>query len=153
MAVNFRELKAIVKIIEKNPERWRQGNWAWWCPDKEQEVVEHNHCDSSFCVAGWAVQRAGLPLEWEKYHDRWEATRVKGGSSIHEEASKILGLTSSQAERLFAGANTLTDIKDIIAKWKAQAQYEKQLRKETQERRENAPADYPSTARSGYQVR
>jgi hypothetical protein len=80
--MNQQRLQAILDFIRQNPDRWDQTQW-------------HSPCGSSHCLAGHAQLAAGLPAD--NYLAR-------------AEAKAYLGLEHEEAEWLFAGERTLSQL-------------------------------------------
>lgn len=108
--VNVELLNETLAYIETHPEDWRQGEYR---------------CGSGMCFAGWAATLSGR--EWlvpdpdsmasnllSPEGDE-EPSMLRGGVHVHEVAERLLGLTDDQGFHLFAGLNTLEDIRRIVA--------------------------------------
>lgn len=74
-------LRKVGDTIAAEPERYDQK--VWWLP--------HSECGSVACLAGHAVELAGLPV----------STLTE--KAIDETAEEVLGLTGYEAGRLFWG--------------------------------------------------
>lgn len=78
------------------PESWNQ--------DRYGDRVERSDvsCGTTHCVAGWAVVKTGIPVKWEPITSDCSTTsKTVDGRAIIDVATKLLGLTDDQAERLF----------------------------------------------------
>jgi hypothetical protein len=105
---NAAELVAIYQHIKANPETWDQETFA-----------RKDACGTAYCVAGWAVVRAGYVPDWQSDEDGefWADYVLKDEDevrSIRRRAAKILGLDHQRPIPLFRGDNTLDDIRRII---------------------------------------
>lgn len=112
MIPNTAELVAVYQHIKAHPEQWNQQLWG--C---------RNECGTAFCFAGHAVVRAGAELAWEVdfvtddgTFERADFLRepIRGIYTIAGYASHVLGLNGPQSNDLFAGDNTLEDLRRII---------------------------------------
>lgn len=125
--------RRVVKQIETEPERWRQDAWvsspafdAWqdaWSdwyydevffrtqPEPEEIYTSAQVCDTAFCVAGWACALTDPDFEYSIGSVRKDGEIV---GTIEDVARDLLGLTQIQAEQLFEGENTLSDVKTLI---------------------------------------
>jgi hypothetical protein len=109
MTSNTDELVAIYQHIKANPDEWDQRTYA-----------SHTPCGTAFCVAGWAVARAGgLPVRWwslEPGREQANHAVMPDGREVQidDEALAILGLTDDQAGLLFFEENDLDDIRSAI---------------------------------------
>lgn len=73
----------------------------------EYELLDQveTHCGTAFCVAGYVGQL---------YEERYQFEDCPDGlGHVSEFAQKKLGLTSEQAQKLFAGENSVHDIRRI----------------------------------------
>jgi hypothetical protein len=64
--MNYTLIERIIKAIETRPDNFDMGNWAYnpqvlkeWAT-AEIPLGEDGRCGTTFCVAGWARQLAGL---------------------------------------------------------------------------------------------
>lgn len=92
--LNEKLMVAVYHHIKANPGQWRQESWA---------------CNTSMCVAGWALTVSGVA--WDQAHytaagDSWWLPNDFREDSIGARATALLGLTSWQAQRLFYGLDT-----------------------------------------------
>ena len=124
MKKNYELLDAVVKKIETDPAHWYQSRWAFrsrFFQLSEEGQPEVPVCNTSYCVAGWAVviARPGARFQWLSGDSAHSV--VTGGRviTIDDYAQKLFGLTSREARDLFEGINTLERIKEIITNWKA----------------------------------
>lgn len=107
MAINAVLLRKVLQQIETHPETWDQRTWR---------------CGTAMCFAGWTAQLAGgrwigdTPLlhaeECEPSHDALDGT-----NAVHPypRAARLLGLTTDQADALFAGDLDLDGIRHQVA--------------------------------------
>lgn len=106
---------------------WDQDNWVMKLDDDETEI---GACGTACCIAGKVVLEDGwVPLVAVRHPDDWTGgatddfvVRVdKNGNTvgkvelIRDVAIESLGLTDSQASRLFDGSNDLDDVLHVIA--------------------------------------
>lgn len=123
--LNVELLEEIMSYIEAHPQTWNQANWYvnvdpetgsqkhFW---RIEEVTEQNSCGTSFCFAGHVALREGFPapplengVEWER-----EVSDLTWGESVDVFAEKVLGIDPEQAEALFAGENTMADLRNMV---------------------------------------
>lgn len=64
------------------------------------EVTKSPDCGTCFCLAGYLMTEAGI-----EFNDNGFDNETKG--------AELLGITLSQASRLFAGGNTIGDLRTI----------------------------------------
>jgi hypothetical protein len=103
-APNVAEMVAIYQHIKAHPETWKQDVYA-----------ERIDCGTAYCVAGWAVTRAGDELVWPEGAKLAQFVVVGSGhEKIKVRAAHLLGLTEDQADDLFDAVNDLYDIREII---------------------------------------
>lgn len=122
-----KRLKEIVAHIKAHPANWRQGVW---------------HCGTSHCVGGFCeLKAAGYSLGSAFDHNQfaklfnvrerlgkkgaslWKTLMGKfykktelnyaGGDITQEVAKKYLGLSSAEADYLFAGDRTLDELSKV----------------------------------------
>lgn len=128
---NIELLEATYTFIEAHPEHWQQTMWR---------------CKTGMCFAGWAADLAGGKwltspasdegegenlLATEDYlapepGDDGRCTRslyINGdtieGTHVEDRAMRVLGLNHDDAEDLFNGSNSLSDIRQAIDRLKA----------------------------------
>lgn len=123
--LNVELLDEIMSYIEAHPRTWNQANWYvnvdpedgstkhFW---RIEEVTEQNSCGTSFCFAGHVALREGFPapplqngVEWER-----EVSGERWGEAVDAFAEKVLGIDPEQAEALFAGENTMADLRNMV---------------------------------------
>ncbi len=106
-------LKETYNYILEHPEEHDQ---AWW--------ASKNSCGTSYCFAGHAVVLAGYTINWGGTYGgigRSSFVNLPGVGnfdSISAVAKRLLELNDDQADLLFAGGNTIGDIRDILEDWK-----------------------------------
>jgi hypothetical protein len=91
------------------PNEWDQSHWLRQVGEERTGTA----CGTACCVAGRIVlEDGGKPNFWEGRH----TSRVPDGTETHVEdyARQALGLSNSQASRLFEANNTLDDVLRII---------------------------------------
>ena len=122
------ELDAIIAELKEHPEKHDQETYISFAGNTPPQVTPMLDCGSAFCIAGAAVARAGVGIQWfEKFMWGtplgWEASLtternpVGGGFvSIHNKAVELLGLSRDEAEQLFDGDNSMEDIEKIRAR-------------------------------------
>lgn len=104
--MNHQEIEDIITYIEDHPDEWHQLTWA--------RKFRNRSCGSAYCLAGHAVVRAGYKINWQR-HSSADTCRDKDGTlhCIRDVAQEVLGLDEGQASWLFAGFNTIDDLKRI----------------------------------------
>lgn len=101
---NTAELVAIYQHIKAHPETWKQDVFA-----------ERTDCGTAYCVAGWAVTRAGDEVVWPEGARLAQFVAIDGGyESISKRAAHLLGLTEVEEDDLFDPINELDDLRAII---------------------------------------
>lgn len=102
--LNVERLRGTLQRIEDNPSEWNQATWR---------------CGTQMCFAGHACNEAGA--EWDE--DFVVSTRVRNeqeGQSewqpIPDRAREVLGLTDQEANVMFAGGNTIDDLR-LMVEW------------------------------------
>lgn len=92
------QMRKVLEHIHANPEEHDQNSWA----------VKKPSCGTTMCYAGTTLHLAGYRLLWEKIGESGElaATSAQNPQTgevglIEDEASKLLGLTSWEANQLF----------------------------------------------------
>lgn len=116
------ELDAIIADLKAHPERHRQDNYAVFVGDKAPTVTPAMNCGSAFCIAGAAVVRAGIGIQWFQAADGvWyanyttELDEYGNAELISWVATRLLGLLYEDANELFAPNNNMQDIERIRA--------------------------------------
>jgi hypothetical protein len=111
--VNAEEIKLVIKDLEVDLRRWNQGHWCDGegtgelidlSHDYDVNIIDTNHCGTTFCVAGMACLRAGYKMSSEYAFD--SDGNYEG--SIETVASAILGLNESQVEAIFYSDDDIT---------------------------------------------
>jgi hypothetical protein len=87
---------------------WYQNDWRM--------VTD---CGTAFCVAGKACDLSGV--QWAGTNERLISETEFGVWDVQEKAQHLLGLTVSEADRLFKGSNTVEDLRVIVAEIKSGA--------------------------------
>lgn len=123
--LNVELLEEIMSYIEAHPQTWNQANWyvnvdpedgsekGFW---RIEEVTEENSCGTSFCFAGHVALREGFPTPPLNNNMEWER-KVDGEfyrESVDQFAEKVLGIDSEQGEALFAGENTMAELRNMV---------------------------------------
>lgn len=132
--VNYKLLDEILEFIVEHPRQWEQAAW-FRIVDREtgemkynvevQTVEEVNSCGAAFCFAGHVALAAGFPSPPIDNHQEWARTVIidpeaeyrwdrEYDEAVDEFAYKVLGITAGQADALFAGENTINDLKAIV---------------------------------------
>lgn len=94
----------IADQIEKQPELWNQGEW-------EEELG----CETTRCIAGWAVHFSGMFIVTESVFDDVGLNTYLG--TTRDEAERVLGITPAEGAVLFFGIDdTVADAKSV-ARW------------------------------------
>jgi len=106
-------LDAAIAHVEARPETWEQGRYR---------------CATGMCLAGWTAVRAGGqwlvgdPEGWgadylistaEDSAGCVESINGRAAIDAHNRARLLLGITEEQASYLFAGCNSLADIRRV----------------------------------------
>jgi hypothetical protein len=122
--VNTGLLRRTLAHIEQHPDEWNQGTWA-----------TRSGCRTAYCFAGWAVVLSGYEA---RFHDDVDISRDHDYAdyvqtpdarlcelsgvpyddnwvTINDAARGLLGLSESQADRLFTGVNGLAELRKIVA--------------------------------------
>lgn len=97
---------------------WDQTQWRKPTAYDYTETGDLNVCGTAFCFAGWTCELAGLQWVSDKsYSMGYDMLQWPEGGTKHvEDAARILlGLTWDEAGELFAGWNTLDDLRRIVA--------------------------------------
>ncbi len=129
--VNVEVLNEIMDFIEAHPDTWYQESWYQVVDPKDgtpdyykviEEVEDANECNTAFCFAGHTAINQGFPFP-KGNSGSW--TRLVNGTSysgdpmqyreyVEDFATKILGLSSEQADHLFHQDNTKTDLRNMV---------------------------------------
>lgn len=111
-AVEWVEAEAALPMTQR---QWEQGSWF-----RPREVEATNFCGTACCVAGWVglnSDEVQPQVEQDVYgNDRYtDRVEYPSGLVVHvsDYAQHALGLTDAQADRLFAGGNTATVIREV----------------------------------------
>lgn len=94
--LNEKLIGCVLEHIESHPEEWDQSDWLT-CRGQVPEW-----CGTTGCFAGWAVALSTPAEQWPP---------SQKGESIRTQAARLLGITNLEADYLFAGSNTMQDIK------------------------------------------
>lgn len=129
----------VLDVIRAFPDNHDQSAWCTPGPATGEEACETTlrdefiedpietawSCGTGMCFAGWAVA-LGVGLDWDERApgQPWSDPGVVGGvegprlsgSSIAEAARQLLGITYSDAYKLFESDNTLDDLEHIVAR-------------------------------------
>jgi hypothetical protein len=104
-------VRGMLTRIENNPQEWEQGSWA----------VE-TACGTAYCAAGHAllevgarIDIAGQSVEVATLPDHVRRRFLSDHVSIATGAQAVLGISTHTADRLFAGGNTLPQLRDLVA--------------------------------------
>lgn len=110
------ELDAIIADLKAHPERHDQDSYIRFKGDNPPMVTPAMDCGSAFCIAGAAVARAGIGIQWFQAEDGvWHANYTTDGKSISRVAKELLGLTWQESDYLFSAYNSMQDIERIRA--------------------------------------
>lgn len=109
MPINIELLDQTMAHIEAHPREWHQRHWR---------------CGTGMCFAGHAATLAGG--QWVTGPDDFMSEYLAGDSVGDVEwapvrAARLLGLDEDQSDYLFAGSNTIEDLRRIVAELKAEA--------------------------------
>lgn len=109
----------VLAHVETHPETYNQAVWGS-AAETDPTVTA---CQTSHCIAGWAVNLAGLEVSWEKEQQHWYMGAVTvpeiGPMSVAGAANEVLGvngydIVASASEEvettLYAGSNDLDDV-------------------------------------------
>lgn len=94
---------------DPRPDYWWQGTWKTHLARAGFSTVQVEQCGTAACFAGWAAI-----LDGEAERNPWE--------SIADQARRVLGLTFSQADRLFAAYNSREDLHRLVEEFTADAE-------------------------------
>lgn len=122
---NVPMLRKIWEHINMHPEEWDQTSWGKKIVEKVLPRDQRGRfttgsqtvCRTSFCVAGHAVNMAGISILGENVSDvvqlHWTNERSVDGDriEIRQYAAHILGLTGEEANYMFSAKNTLRDVR------------------------------------------
>lgn len=107
-------LRQVMEKIKSDLESWNQESWFAmydqdgypWYPGDFGEP-----CETAYCFAGWTGIMTGFekPAKETKTWD-WR----NDGEHISDYAQRALGLSTAQADTLFAGENTLDDLENLV---------------------------------------
>jgi hypothetical protein len=109
--------------------QWRQSNWYSFLDAEpylemgtevtvtdEGVASEEGFCKTAFCIAGKAVIDSGQFVlravgsnSWLVVYDQATGQHFPWGAA----GATVLGLTSAEAEALFAGSNTIEDVRRV----------------------------------------
>ena len=122
------ELDAIIAELKERPERHNQRSYVSFVGNAPPQVTPALDCGSAFCIAGAAVARAGVGIQWVESRNSnalqkgWVASCTtewdsSGGAflTIHSKAAELLGLSWGEADELFSQFNSMKDIEAIRA--------------------------------------
>lgn len=114
--MNLELANVVLTEIETNPTRWEQSVWA---VREGSRCRGWRACETAYCFAGHAVVLSGYSIAWcdcgcGAAHGCYapDSTQL---TSIDLAAMQLLDIDEHDADRLFHGHNTLTDIKAILA--------------------------------------
>lgn len=110
------KLRAILASIHANPGSWNQGSWADVRSDECKVSADNGpapECGTAFCFAGWdAFKYAPSGTVIDKHQN---VISPDGNEiSISFFARTDLNLSDYQADCLFGGSNTLSDIESMV---------------------------------------
>ena len=119
--INTQMLHLVYKEIKTFPKAWNQNTWAVDF-DKLADLpgikeFKRNRCGTAYCFAGHAALLAGYEIAWDDFGESSSVTdkNERGHArSISEVAAEVLGLEESQRLDLFAGGNSLENIRQYI---------------------------------------
>lgn len=123
--VNYKLLDEIMEFIEAHPETWHQASWFQHLDPETgdskwhvtiEEVSERNSCGTSFCFAGHVALHEGFPSPPLDSNESWERTidGERWPEHVDTFAMNRLGITTAQADALFDGDNTMTDLRNMV---------------------------------------
>lgn len=74
--------------------------------------VSRNECGTTACIAGWAVQLAGIQLgQTDAFGETFEAA---DGRTVRTHATDLLGLTYREAGHLFGGGHAESEALAVL---------------------------------------
>ena len=150
-------LNAVIEHIEANPDDWYQGDWRTlrsFLVDPADEATPTD-CGTAMCFAGWAAELSGAEYAYPAGDstivdhvtyggdiDSVEAAHIvntdEGLVHVQDYATRALGIDEGQANRLFHGANTISDLKNHVARIIEQGRIEQANRDIAEVERANA---------------
>lgn len=105
-AVEWAEAEAAKPVAE------RQWDQDWWMTSPQERAEElglpESECGTAYCIAGWACYSNG-----EDFDPGGEGNLLVSGAHPSDRAQELLGLTSREANALFASRNTIEDVRCI----------------------------------------
>lgn len=109
---DIEKLDAALKYIEEHPEEWDQADWG-----------HRSACGTAGCLAYHVGVLDGAEILWSSSESSLEPSRAFvdaiGGKAPSAYAREALRLSTEQSYALFAGGNSLEDLKtmrDVLAK-------------------------------------
>ena len=115
---NLPLLRKVLDHVDAHPQEWNQGTWIVQTRNVDQS------CGTACCIAGWASLLSGDEPEFEPmlgltatglvYEARAATVATDNGERfISRRAQELLGLTSVEADELFAGGNSRAQVQRI----------------------------------------
>lgn len=111
---NLDLIDRVLQQIDAEPERWNQG---WWSGPSS--------CGTAYCFGGWAVALSGGVWTGDGYTDTLVPERGDSAypmadyTYVEERATRLLGLTQREADRLFDSMNSREDLQEIVDELRA----------------------------------
>lgn len=128
--INVALLNKVMDHIEAHPEEWFQNSYSfsredamspsagkWFVQQRDKDALSRiaNPCGTAFCFAGHVAHMTGCTPAYGDYD--WSYITDAGGMDAMEiegYAGEELGLTFEQYFQLFAGTNTLQDLRSLV---------------------------------------
>jgi hypothetical protein len=108
---NTELLNRTLKYIETHPKKWNQRHWASW-----------TECGTAYCFAGWTVALAHPGASPDFSEGASQDGETTGYIVVDDEsydieamATGLLDLSQEQADALFCAANSLADLRRLVA--------------------------------------
>jgi len=97
----------VLDHIDANPDQWDQEVWISRSPG----------CGTAACFAGWACLLSGDQPEFDtKFDSEADVVYANGDVALVQfRAQKLLGVTASEQDDLFALNNTREDLGNLVA--------------------------------------
>lgn len=129
VGLNHKLLDDVMGYIKNHPLEWDQIAWHRIMDlntgviryDSEEQIVkEVNSCGAAFCFAGHVAMAEGFPAPPKNNNATWyrnflDVDGFREYEEVSEFAIKRLGITSWQADALFAAENDMEQLEKMVA--------------------------------------